>query len=295
MIIAYDGEISEPELKIARPKIEKYAYDGLYQVTQRQRGDLNTARTAISGTPAREEQFAYDPAGNWLAYTTKAAGALTLDQRRAHNDLNQITALSTANTAWDADTTPLASDKVQHDANGNTLLLPHGADGDWGKSMALTWDAWNRLVKVANPSDNTEIARYQYDGLWRRTVKKTATETRHYYYNDQWRSIEEHIEKADQTHSIEQQHLWGPHHRWQYHRRDRNPQLELIPPSVLTETLYALKDAMSITALVDTTGAVKERYQFSAFGQRLCISPIGTRTSITSHFTTSDLQFSFEM
>ncbi len=254
---------------------EKYAYDGLYQVTQRQRGDLNTARTAIGGTPMREEQFAYDPAGNWLAYTTKASGALTLDQRRAHNDLNQITAPSTANTPWDPETTPLASDKIQHDANGNQLLLPHGADGDWGKSMKLTWDAWNRLVKVANATDSTEIATYQYDGLWRRTVKQTASETRHYYYNDQWRSIEEHIEKADQTHSLEQQHLWGPHHRWQYHRRDRdtNP---ADATHALSETHYALKDAMSITAIVDTTGAVKERYQYSAFGQRLCVSPTGT-------------------
>ncbi len=221
----------------------------------------------------REEHFAYDAAGNWLGYTTKANGATSLDQRRAHNDLNQITSLSTANAAWDAETNPLASDKVHHDANGNMLLLPHGPAGEWDQSMKLTWDAWNRLVKAEKASDSTVIASYEYDGLWRRTVKRTAWETRHYYYNSQWRSIEEHVEATGGAHVVEQQHLWGPHHRWEYHRRDRNTHIGTA--TALDEILYALKDAMSLTAIADTTGTIKERYQYSAFGQRLCLAPDG--------------------
>jgi RHS repeat-associated protein len=260
---------------------EKYTYDGLYQVTQRQRGNLNLGRTAISGTPSRQEDFAYDPAGNWLGYSAKAEGTITLDQRRAHNDLNQIGSLSTAGTTWNAEDHPLTSDKVEHDANGNMLLLPHGPAGEWDKAMKLTWDAWNRLVKTENAQDNSLIASYQYDGLWRRTVKSTPWETRHYYYNDQWRSIEEHIEGTGSARHLEQQHLWGALHRWQYHRRDRDT-TPTSGTSSLNETHYALQDAMSITAIVNTSGAIVERYAYSAFGQRLITAPDGTvRTDST--------------
>src|SRR5438093_431642 len=38
---------------------EYYTYDGLYQLTVLQRGDLNVGRTGISGTPMFEEDFAF--------------------------------------------------------------------------------------------------------------------------------------------------------------------------------------------------------------------------------------------
>ena len=44
---------------------EFYQYDGLYQVTERARGNLNVNRTAIGGVPLRKEGFGYDPIGNW--------------------------------------------------------------------------------------------------------------------------------------------------------------------------------------------------------------------------------------
>ena len=91
---------------------EHYGYDGLYQVSGRQRGDLDAGKTGMAGTPEREEEFAYDPSGNcparpgrdlrarsallrmghaagaagqWANYTAKVDGATALDQARAHN------------------------------------------------------------------------------------------------------------------------------------------------------------------------------------------------------------------
>jgi hypothetical protein len=44
---------------------EFYTYDGLYQLKNLDRGTLNAGKTAISGTPSWEEDFTFDPTGNW--------------------------------------------------------------------------------------------------------------------------------------------------------------------------------------------------------------------------------------
>ena len=72
-------------------KDEFYTYDGVYQLTVSQRGDLNAGKTAISGTPAREEDFTLDPTGNWSAYVQKTNGTTDLNQSRNHNVVNEIT------------------------------------------------------------------------------------------------------------------------------------------------------------------------------------------------------------
>ena len=42
---------------------QHFGYDGLYQVTERQRGLLNTNASAIGGIPAQQEDFSYDETG----------------------------------------------------------------------------------------------------------------------------------------------------------------------------------------------------------------------------------------
>ena len=70
---------------------EAYAYDGLYQVTRDAVGTLNTNRTAIGGVPGEEEDFTYDPTGNWLGYRRSDDGTVVLDQSRSNNKDNQLT------------------------------------------------------------------------------------------------------------------------------------------------------------------------------------------------------------
>ncbi len=55
---------------------EHYSYDGLYQVTEAARGErnININRSAIGGIPAKDEEFSYDPTGNWDNYIGKATG-----------------------------------------------------------------------------------------------------------------------------------------------------------------------------------------------------------------------------
>jgi len=65
-----------------------YWYDGLYQVQQHQRGDLNAYQTGITSPPVQDEVWACDAMGNWLAYDTQVP---SLSQTRDYNKANEIT------------------------------------------------------------------------------------------------------------------------------------------------------------------------------------------------------------
>jgi RHS repeat-associated protein len=237
---------------------EYYTYDGLYQISTLQRGTLNSNNTGINGTPTWEEDWSYDATGNWhgssSGYLTKVSGTTTLDQNRTHNTVNEITDITeSTGTAWP---TP------GHDAAGNLTSIPQPLS--LGNGYTLTWDAWNRLMTVKNGS--TTVATYAYDGATRRVSKNDGTNTRHYYYSDQWQVLEERLGST----TADRQYVWG---------------ILSIDDLILRDNgstrKYALKDAMgSVTAVVNTSGTVQERYGYNGFGQpRYMTANFGTRTS----------------
>jgi YD repeat-containing protein len=149
---------------------EYYTQDGLYQLATLQRGTLNTGHTGITGTPSWEEDFNYDPLGNWhgssSAYLTKVAGTTTLSQNRSHSKVNAISGLTTATgTAWAS---------PAQDAAGNLTTVPQPLSAASG--YTLKYDAWNRLVSVK--AGSTVVAAYAYDGANRRVSKTTANRAR---------------------------------------------------------------------------------------------------------------------
>lgn len=227
---------------------EYYTYDGLYQVSTLKRGTLTgTPPSGISGTPNWEENWNYDPTGNWrgssTAYLTKVAGSTTLNQNRTHNVANEITDITeTTGTAWPTPT---------QDAAGNLTVVPRPLS--LGNSFDLKWDAWNRLVEVKNTSGSV-IATYRYDGATRRVTKYDGTNTRHYYYSDQWQVLEERLNSSS---SADRRFVWGI--------RSLD---DLILRDDTSQRLYALSDALgSVTAVVNTSGTVQERYGYDGFGQ----------------------------
>jgi RHS repeat-associated protein len=225
---------------------EYYTYDGLYQVKALQRGTLTgSPPTGISGTPSWEEDWNYDPLGNWngtsSAYLTKVTGSTTLNQNRTHSVANEITGISTTTgTSWP---TPV------HNLVGNMTNTPQPLS--LGSSYDLVWDAWNRLVQVT--SSGSFAARYAYDAANRRISKTTGTQFRHYYYSDQWQVIEE---RTGNNANADRRFFWGVRGIDDLICRDRGP----------LERLYALSDGLNITAVVDVNGFVQERYGFDGFG-----------------------------
>lgn len=234
---------------------ENYNYDGLYQIVNFERGNLNINRTDIAAIPVQEEDFGYDSVGNWMAYGTKADGVDVLDQIRSHNRDNEITLIDGSN------------DGIAYDKAGNATQLPPDEAGDWEKFYKLKWDAWNRLVEVRDDQDSL-VATYAYDGRFYRINKVEGATTTHCYYNDKWKCVEER-ENTSTDASI--QYAWGERsgHRDELAFRDR----DTTGNGTLDERLYCLMDYYNATSIIDINGDVQERYNYSAFGIRRIMAP----------------------
>jgi RHS repeat-associated protein len=255
---------------------EYYTQDGLYQLATLQRGTLNTGHTGITGTPGWEEDFNYDPLGNWhgssSGYVTKVAGTTTLSQNRSHSKVNAISGLTTATgTAWAS---------PAQDAAGNLTTVPRPLSPANG--YTLKYDAWNRLVSVK--AGSTVVATYAYDGANRR-VTKTTTNTRHYYYDDRWRVVEERLDSAT---SADRRFVWGIRRLDDLILRDReyggggdeSSSSSAGGEGLNRHRLYAVDDLANVTALVDRAGAVLERYGYNGFGGvRYLTAGFGSRST----------------
>jgi RHS repeat-associated protein len=85
----------------------------------------------------------------------------------------------------------------------------------------------------------------------------------HTYWSDRWKPLEERIGSST---TASRSYLWGerPGHRDDLVLRDRDTNGD----GSLDERLYATMDYFNGTAVLNASGAVLERYAYSAFGER---------------------------
>ena len=184
------------------------------------------------------QDFNYDAVGNATAVTTDGT-----EQDRTANAQNQITSISGA-------TTPT------YDSNGNMTGNETG--------LIFVFDAWNHLVKVKN-SGGTTLETFAYDGLGRRVTSNDGTTTTDLYYSTQQQVLEEM-----QGGSATARYVWSPVYVNALVLRDR----ATGSPGTLNERLWAQQDAnFNVTALVDGSGAVVERYVYDPYGAVTIYSP----------------------
>ena len=244
---------------------EAYGYDGLYQVIRDAVGTLNTNRTAIGGVPGEEEDFEYDPTGNWLGYRKDANGSTVLDQTRSNNKDNQLTQINGSSAL------------LSYGRAGNATKVPPGTAADWSKYYQPVWDAWNRIVEVKDES-GTSVQKNAYDGLTRRITREVSSVVTHTYWSDRWKPLED---RTGSSTSAARSYLWGerPGHRDELVLRDRDTDGN----GSLDERLYATIDYFNGTAVLNTSGAVQERYAYSAFGVRRIMAADFSPRSTSSH------------
>ena len=239
---------------------ELYYYDGLYRIHDLTRGSLSAGKNSIIN-PAFSQCWSLDETGNWSNFRqASTGGAWDLIQNRMSNPANEITLVTNVvGSAW---ITPVYS------AAGNMTTMPQPSAP--GSSYTGTYDAWNRLVKVAAGANT--VATYQYDGLKRRIVKNRYTggvlsETRHLYYSASWQILEERVGASA---NANRQFVWGVHYVDDLILRDR----DTTGGGTLNERFYAMQDPnWNVTGLVDTTGSVQERYSLSAYGMPNFLTP----------------------
>ena len=139
--------------------------------------------------------------------------------------------------------------------------MPQPADPT--AAFTAVYDAWNRLVLLSD-ADGT-VQENAYDARGFRTVRKlysagALTETRHFYYDSDWRCLEERLNGAT---TADRQYVWGLRYIDDLVLRDR----DTTGDGTLDERLYALQDAnWNVVALTDTAGNVQERYAYDAYG-----------------------------
>jgi len=158
-------------------------------------------------------------------------------QTRTHNAQNEITGISGAVLPT-------------YDANGNLTRDETGRQ--------FVYDAWNRLVEVRDDSGET-VKRYAYDGLHRRISETAGGVITDFYYSDQWQVLEERV--GGQT---TVQYVWSPVYVDALILRDRDSDGD----GTLDQRLWVVQDAnFNVTAVVDDSGEVVERYVYDPFGQ----------------------------
>jgi RHS repeat-associated protein len=241
---------------------ELYDYDGLYRLKDMRRGTLNVLKTAIS--PAMFEQcWGLDSTGNWQSFRQDddGNGVWDLMQGRVSNPVNEIAQITNSvGSNW---VTPV------YDGAGNMTTMPQPAAP--ASSYTAVYDAWNRLVSLS--AGGSQVASYRYDGLKLRVVKQSYSggmprETRHYYYSSGWQVLEESIGSG--TPLAERQFVWGLRYIDDVVLRDRDTNGD----GSLDERLYGLQDPnWNVTALVDTSGGVQERYGYGAYGVPSVLTP----------------------
>jgi RHS repeat-associated protein len=161
---------------------------------------------------------------------------------------------TTTGTAWTAPT---------QNAVGNLTQTPQPLA--LGSGYDLKYDAWNRLVEV-KVTGGSVVATHRYDGANRRVTKLTGANTQHYYYSDQWQILEERLNAGT---SADRRFVWGQRYPDDLVLRDQGG-----------ARLYALHDYFHPTAVIDTTGAVQERYGYDGFGTpRYMTAAFGSRAS----------------
>jgi len=112
-------------------------------------------------------------------------------------------------------------------------------------------------------SGGTTLKTYGYDGLHRRISETASDTTTDFYYSDAWQVLEERVTSHGRQ-SVSAQYVWSPVYVDALVLRDRDTNGD----GTLDERLWVVQDAnYNVTALVDNSGNVVERYLYDPFGR----------------------------
>jgi RHS repeat-associated protein len=228
-------------------------YDPTNELTGFARGTLSMGSGSsvldTVSSPSRTQGWTTDALGNFTSVTTNGVA-----QTRTYNQQNQVSGVGAAALVFDK--------------NGNTTVDDHG--------NTLTYDAWNRLVQVKAPGGAT-LSSYTHDALGRRIIESTGGITSDLYYSAAGQVLEERVSNQAKV-----QYVWSPVYVDALVERDRDA--DGNPANGLEERLYVQQDAnWNVTALLNTSGAVVERYVYDPYGQVTYLSPSWSAESGSSY------------
>jgi RHS repeat-associated protein len=223
-----------------------YGYDALNQLTAFSRGVLSASQQNgpldTVAAPVHSQSWTLDVMGNWSQFNSDSTS-----QTRGANRQNEITSIS-------GQTTPT------YDNNGNTTKDNSGRQ--------FVYDAWNRIVKVKD-QNGVLLGNYAYDALGRRIQEPVdATHARDLYFSKDWQVLEERDTSGT---VVRAENVWSPVYVDALVLRDRDPS----GAGSFSERLYTQQDAnWNVTAVINSAGAVQERYVYDPYGQASFLDPV---------------------
>jgi RHS repeat-associated protein len=282
---------------------EQYAYDNLHRLINMKRGTLSGGTISNNNSTLIHDWPALDERGNWRSWRTSPGGKANptySTQARAHNKANEIDVDDNDANAAGASITQTGGSGMdwvdpQYDKAGNLKNGPKpGAETAAASRLHLTYDAWNRLVKVqadSSGSPGTTIAEYQYDGSHRRIVKLKPNGANwdrvDYFHADGNQVLEERwatalTDKVTVASVPKFQWVWDPRYPDAPILRDENKDGDGDCTDGTDERLYFVQDInWNTTALVTTAGSVVERYAYTAYGQQSVFNASWTTQAAT--------------
>jgi len=151
-----------------------------------------------------------------------------------------------------------AQDQTATVSGGTAPTYDHNGNTTADSGLTFVYNAWNMLVAAKNGT--TTVASYAYDALGRRITETYGSTTNHLYYSPQWQVIEER-QNGTGTSNVSFQYVWGAGYVDDLVLRDT------YSGGVKTQRLYAQQNAnYDVTALVNTSGQVQERYLYDPYG-----------------------------
>jgi RHS repeat-associated protein len=237
------------------------AYDPLARLTDFERGTLSASENNggvldTVSSPSATQSFSLDAVGNQTAVTTDGT---TVDNTA--NSKNELTANGSADLAFDN--------------NGNTTTDESG--------NTYTFDAWNHIATVKNASGAT-IATYAYNAAGQRIAETDASATTAgFYYGGSGKIIEL---RHDST--VTSQNVYNTDYTNDLLVRDDNSTSGNlgVSGSGLGERVFVQHDALcDVTALVNTSGVVVQRFIYSPYGTITVLSPSWVATEDAYNFS----------
>ena len=245
----------------------KWTVDGLNRVVQAERGELGSGSIA---TLAEDENWTLTTVGGWALHTLDGDGDGFLT---GADDLDVTGTLNVANeliTRVDAAPSPT-----------ETYNLPYNDRGDLtddGQAYKYTYDAFGRLRKVHNQSDEL-VAEYRYNGLGHLIAIHHDTNLDgdvdgddrwlHLVYDDRWRVVAEHWDDEAKPHAIYVHHAGGVSGSGSYidELAFRERDADNDTNQVLEERRYYAQNwRKDVVAMLTHDGALVEQVRYSSYG-----------------------------
>jgi len=263
-----------------------YEYDGLDRLVEARVGVDPEVRNQNWFPDPGSEAYDYDMIDNLGEHEVDWSGDGFYDdldelKDAAFNANNELTGQE-----WEADptdpsvSTPPTDDNQSLATGALYIYAQPEKTGETLPDITYTRDAWGRLVQVKY--DTNARAEYEYNGLGHRTLAEvdtdavpdgTVDELRLFFYDPQWRLLEERInDDSDAGSTIDRraQQVWGLRYIDDaVMRREDGTANGSYANTSDGEWYYATDVLFSVVAVLGDTAGLQERVEYTPYGTAL--------------------------